>query len=234
MVLHKRVIAPRLVQPPSSASRAVFILLVLAIFAATIFGAFSFGRQVGIGMSKPLIQTTKSECDALSAQLKQQSTVLEQSQRIDRETDRSLSKQIKEAQDEQLALEKEVSFLRRLIQEGGKGILQPKDFKVEETDEPGVFRYNFTVRQLIQDFGRSTGRVEIQVIGRRNGKETVLSLGKLEGSEPLSHRMGFKHFQVFKGLIKIPDDFEPEKLVVAVKPNPPKLIAVSETFLWRY
>jgi len=231
-------IDPKIVRPPSGSARMVFVLAVLATFATAVVGAFTFGRQIGIEMSKPLdkhARMTEAECSALSTQisdLEQQRTALKRSQQIDRETDRNLSKQLKEAQDKRLALEKEVSFLRRLVQDGGSGILQPKDFKVEKTGEPGMFRYSFTIRQLVQGFGRSTGRVEIQVIGKRNGKETTLPLAKLVGSKPLRHKMGFKHFQVFQGLVKVPDNFEPEKLVVEVKPKTRKLIPVSETFPW--
>ncbi|MCB2261709.1 MAG: hypothetical protein LGR52_02025 [Candidatus Thiosymbion ectosymbiont of Robbea hypermnestra] len=230
--------APRIIQPPSGTSRTVFVLSILAAFAAAIVGAFSVGTQVGIETSRPLdkhMRMTASKCNALSEQvsnLEHQSTVLKRSQQIDQEIDRNLSKQLKKAQDERLALEKEVSFLRRLIRKGGSGILQPKDFKVEKTGEPGMFRYNFTIRQLVQDFGRSTGKVEIRVIGKRNGRKATLPLDKLAGSEPPKHKMGFKYFQVFRGLIKIPDNFEPEKLVVEVRPKTSKLIPVSETFPW--
>jgi hypothetical protein len=212
--------------------------LFLVPLGAAIVGAFLFGVQRGQEVAAPLVEqigSVEQERDALSAEvaeLKQQSIVLERSQQIDREAKKTATKQLKEAQDERLALEKEVSFLRRLIQEGGGGILQPKDFKLEQMSEPGVFGYGFTIRQLIPDFGESTGNVEMQLVGKRDGTETTLSLAKLKGSNPKSHKMKFKHFQSFEGTFRVPKDFEPESLVVEIRPKTAKLIPVSETFPW--
>ncbi len=243
MARQRRIETPKIVQSPSGAAHAALILLVLVAFAAAIAGAFSVGKRFRAEEApKPPNEcvstpgdTAGGGCDALATEvsnLKQQGIALKQSQQIDREVNRNLSKQLKEAQDERLGLEKEVSFLRRLIQEGGRGILQPKDLKVEETGKPDEFRYNFTIRQLIQDFGESVGEVEIQVIGWRDGKATALSLDKLKGSDPRKHKMKFKHFQSFQGSIKLPGDFEPEELVVEIKPKTAELIPVSETFPW--
>lgn len=222
------IITPRIVRPANGAARVVVVLLILVALAAAILGAFSMGRQAGVGMLKPLskhMRTAEGGCDALATQvsdLKEQNIVLERSQQIDREVNCNLSKQTKEAQDERLALEKEVSLLRRLVREGGGGILQLRDFELEETEAPGKFRYSFTIRQLVQDFGESTGEIEVQVIGKRDGEETDLSLAKLAGNNRLRHKMKFKHFQKVQGSIKVPDDFKPEKLVVAVKPETDK------------
>jgi len=174
-------------------------------------------------MLEPLaeyMRTVGSERDApfdRISNLKQQNIIFIQSQQIDREVSRNLSRQLKEAQDKQLALEKEVPLLRHLIQEGAGGFLQLKDFKIEATGTPGEFRYGFTVRQLVQGFRESTGKIEIRVIGERG--ETT----------DLYHKMKFNHFQNFQGSIKVPDDFEPERLVIEVKPKTDKITPVSET-----
>ncbi|WP_133510854.1 DUF6776 family protein [Candidatus Thiosymbion oneisti] len=238
---HRGIVTPKIVQPASSAARVAFVLLILVALAAVVIGAFFVGRQTGVGMLKPLGEYMRAaegkcdECDALAAQvsdLKERNLFLKQLQQIDREVNRNLSKQIKEAQDERLTLEKEVSLLRRLVQEGGGGILQLKDFKVEAMGTPGEFRYSFTLRQLVQGFGESTGEIEVRVIGKRNGEGKDLSLDKLVGYDRLRHRMKFKHFQNVQGSVKVPDDFEPEKLIVEVKPETDKMNPVSEIFPW--
>jgi len=235
----RRVVSPRIVPPPRYGLRAFVVLSLLVLVGAAVGVAFFAGVQYGREASVPLIEQIDSieqERDVLSArvaELKQQNIVLERSQQIDREASKTASKQLKDAQDERLAAEKEVSFLRRLIQEGGGGILQPRDFKLEKSDEPGEFGYSFTIRQLIPEFGESTGRVDLKILGTRDGKDVSLSVDKLKGSEPTSHKMEFKHFQSFAGRIRVPDDFDPESLVVEIKPSTSKLIPVSETFPWR-
>lgn len=234
-----RVVSPRIVPPPRYGLRAFFLLLLLLLVGAAVGVAFFAGVQREREASAPLVDqiaAVEQERDALAVdigELKQQIIVLERSQQIDREVNKTASNQLKAAQDEHHAAEKEVSFLRRLIQEGGGGILQPMDFKLEEADQSGEFSYSFTVRQLIPDFGESTGSVDLKITGTRDGKEVSLSLEKLEGSEPVSHKMEFKHFQSVAGHIRVPDDFDPESLVVEIKPSTSKLIPVSETFPWR-
>jgi hypothetical protein len=218
--------------------RALILVLAVLALASAIGGAFVAGVRVERVASKALadnMEAVERERDALALQvteLKQQSIALERSHQIDHEATRALSEQLKAAQDERLALEKDVSFLRRLIQEGGGGILQAKDLKLRETGEPGEFGYSFTVSQLIQDFGESLGNIQIAVVGKRGDKETRLPVGKLVGSKPTSHKMKLKHFQSFEGYIRVPDDFEPEKLVVEIRPETAGLSPVSESFLW--
>jgi hypothetical protein len=223
---------------PTYALRVLTVLSALVVLGVAIGGAFFAGIRLERNASKSLVEEMRAveeERDALSdqvASLKQQGIVLERSHQIDHEASRTLSEQLKMAQDERLALEKEVSFLRRLIREGGGGILQAKDFKLKETDEPGKFGYSFTVTQLIQDFGQSTGNIEIEVVGKRDGEETRLPLGKLKGSTPTNHEMKLKHFQNFEGYIRVPDDFDPENLIVEIKPETAGLIPVNESFPW--
>lgn len=238
MAYRRRVVSPRIVPPPRYGLRFFLTFLLLVAIGAVAVAAFFVGTRFERETSVPLIDrlgVLEEERNALFAtvlDLKQQRIVLERSQQIDREANKIAAKQLKEAQDERLALEKEVSFLRRLMQEGGGGILQPRDFKLETAVEPGSFVYSFTIQQLIPDFGESTGSVEIKVVGKRDGKEITLPLDKLAGSEPERHQMEFKHFQSFAGSIQMPDDIEPENLVVEIKPKTAKLSPVSETFSW--
>ena len=225
-------------RPPKNRRHEPIALFVLVLFGFTVGGAFYAGIRFEREASKPFIESmrvTEQERDALLAQvaeLKQQRIVLERSQQIDREAYGAVSEELKEAQDERLAVEKEVSFLRRLTQDGGGGILQAKDFELIEVGDTGEFGYSFTIRQLIGDFGESVGDVEVKLVGKRDGEETTLPLGKLAGSKPKSHKMKLKHFQTFAGLVRVPDDFEPESLVVEIKPKTVGAVPGSETFPW--
>lgn len=234
----RRVTSPRILPPPRYGLRAFFVFLLLLAVGAAIGAAFFAGAAYEREASLPLVEEVRvveGERDSLAAEvaeLKQQNIRLERSQQIDREASKIAANQLKEAQDDRLAVEKEVSFLRRLIQEGGGGILQPKDFKLKETGEPRRFAYSFTIQQLIPGFGESVGSVEIKVLGKHDGEEQTLTLDKLEGSAPAVHKMEFNHFQSFEGIVQLPEGFEAENLVVEIKPKTAKLIPVSETFPW--
>jgi hypothetical protein len=227
------------IRPPDKGGYLLIALLGLAALGAATGGAFIAGTRFERQAAAPSIESLhriEQERDDLSgqvAELKQQSIVLERSQQIDREACRNLSEELKDVQANRLAAEKEVSYLRRLIREGGGGILQATDLELKETGDPGEFGYSFTVRQLIQDFGESAGDIEIRLLGKREGEETDLSLAELDRADPKKHQMKLKHFQSFAGSFRVPDGFEPENLVVEIKPKTAKLIPASETFPWR-
>ena len=107
-----------------------------------------------------------------------------------------------------------------------------QEFKLFPGDAAGKFGYRFTVTQLIQDFGQSAGNVTLKVAAKRDGKTTTLSLSKLPGSEPKTHKMKFQHFQNFEGILVLPEDVEPENLIIEIKPSTKKLLPLTETFAW--
>jgi hypothetical protein len=238
MMQRVSVASPRIVRQPNYVVRGAFALFAVVGLGILVGTAFFAGVKAERDATKELAERVRKkdqEGQALAgqvAELKEQSILLERSLQIDREANRTVSEQLKTVQDERLAAEKEVSFLRRLIQNGGGGILRPKDFKLKESPQDGQYRYSVTIQQLIQDFGESVGSVDIKVIGKRGGKEVTLPLSELEGSEPKKHKLKLKHFQIIEGMIRIPDDLDPENLVVEISPETPELIPVSETFSW--
>jgi hypothetical protein len=235
MKRRRRLPSPRIVEPQGPWPWLLLTLLLLAALAGSFFtGVFLAGEQARAIEDR--VQVLEEERDGLNeriAVLKQAKIGLERALEIDREANHKAQENLKSAQDERLALEKEVSFLKRLIREGGGGILRVQDFKLERSGEPDAFAYSFTVTQLIQDFGESSGKVQIAVAGKRDGKDATLPLSKLSGSSPTSHKMRFQHFQSFEGQIKVPADFEAENLVVEIKPSTKKLVPVTETFAWK-
>jgi hypothetical protein len=233
MHARRRLASPRIVRPRPTL-RVLAILLVLAAIGAAFAAGVIFSRVQSSAVYARLSAISK-ERDALAAEVsdfKQRSILLERTQQVDREANRGAQEQLKESQDKRLGLEKEVSLLRRLIREGGGGVLQVQDFKLTPTNEPRLFSYSFTVSQLIQDFSESAGTIDIQVAGKQDGKEVTLSLAALKGSKPTSHKMKFQHFQNFDGQIKLPKGLDPVNLVVEVTPTTSKLIPVAETFPW--
>lgn len=224
-------------KPLRRSAGAILHALALILVLGALAGAFLSGLLLGregfdfvSGRAHPLEQERELLSQQLS-ELRQHAIALERAQQVDEETARALRDQLKDAQDQRLALEKEVALLRRLIQEGAKGILQVKDLSLESLG-PQEISYRFTVSQLLPDFGRSEGTVELRVRGQLAGEERTLALTELEGSEPSSHRMGFEHFQGFEGRIRLPIGLEAERLMIDVKPKTKGLFPVTETFAW--
>lgn len=221
-------------------------LLALALYTVLVAGAFWVGFELGLARTQALVVP---ECSALEsahgaavaqiaslqadlAEFKQEGAVLERSRQIERETNRSLQAQLKEAQDERLALIKESSYLKRLVQEGGKGAVRVHDLRLTPAGSARAFRYSFTVTQLISDFGESRGAVQLHLKGVENAKETTLSLEDLPEAAPKHLSLRFEYFQNLSGEFVLPDGFEPRLVTLTIDPEGDLLAGTSEAFPW--
>jgi hypothetical protein len=213
-------------------------LLGLALLALALAGVFWLGFDLGrartgaaaesglatLGQERDSVAGELGRLKESLAALRQESVVLERSRQIERETNRSLQEQLKQAQDQRLALLKEGTYLKRLIQEGGKGAVRVHDLRLTRGADPRSFRYSFTVTQLIAELGESKGTVRLRLDGTRDGQPGVLELGPLP--------MRFEHFQGFEGELRLPPGLEPRTLSVAVEPEGEGLAGSSEAFPW--
>ena len=210
--------------------------VVISLAAGAFWGGFVLGAR-SLGMdSIQALQDLQRERAALTAELvglRQVSIACERTQRIDQERDRSVQEQLKAAQDERLALASEVSSLKRLIRAGGRSVVAVQGLRLAIGEAQREFRYRFTVSQLIEDVGQTSGSIDIKLTGTQNGKDKTLTLKQLKGSQPTKLAMRFDHFQTFEGHLVLPAGFEPRALTVAINPKGDNLIASSETFPWQ-
>ncbi|EIC20560.1 DUF6776 family protein [Thiorhodovibrio frisius] len=221
------------------ASGGAFRLFVTLGWLAVIGTAFVLGYQLAYhDADNTLIEMQQLKADrhqlreALMA-AEERVAGLEQAQSIDREAKRLAQEQLEKLQHERHEYAKQVSALERLIREGGGGVVRVQDFELWETEQPQEFGYRFTVAQLIPEFGQASGQVKLRLKGNTNeGDAVVRTAEQLKGSEPAVHRMNFEFFQNFNGVLKVPDDFQPQTLTVEIEPNVKNLISSSRTYAW--
>lgn len=212
--------------------------MVICLLAAAFGGGFVLGTRSVEAQTVAAVeaeQAMEAERDALRAELaelKQQGIACERFQQIEQEKDRSAQEQLKEAQDERLAMAKEIATLKRLIKSGGSGAVGVQGLRLSAGEGPREFSYSFTVSQLIEDVGETSGKIAIKVSGKQGEKDKSLTLKQMKGSEPTKLAMRFEHFQNFEGRLVLPEGFEPLSLSVDVEPKGDKLIASGETFPW--
>ena len=216
-------------------------IFTLALYAVVVAAAFWVGFDLGQTRGGvPVVPpgpaaATPEQIGGLQdeiAALRQQGVVLERTRQIEQETNRSLQDQLKQVQGERLALVKEATYLKRLIQDGGRGVVRVQDLRLTAGDGARAIRYAFTLTQLIPGFGESQGLVKLSVTGTHKDQERTFDLEQLPGAEPSRLSMRFDHFQSFQGGFSLPDDFEPKLVVVTLVPEGDQLTATSETFPW--
>lgn len=226
--------------------RLWWVLLGLSLGAALASASFAIGFELGLARGRAMVVpglaalmegrnhagVERATLRAEVLKLRQEASVLERSRQIERETNKALQTQLKKAQGERLALVKEGTYLKRLVREGGKGLVHVHDLTLVPGSEPGSVHYSFTATQLIPDMGESKGRVLLQVVGSRAGEEQQFSLRQLPRADPADLTMAFDHFQVFQGDLTLPDGFEPKSLTITIEPEGDQLAGTAETFPW--
>lgn len=230
---------------PDSFRRLSFRFLAAGAFALAFAAIFLIGFELG-GGGAPTAGGGAAAPDALRAHLlnerdtlrallaesERQRVILERASQIDAEARKVLQKELKQAQDARLELERELTYLKRLVQKGGGGAIQVYDVRLMRGAGAQEFLYSFTIAQLVQGFGRSVGRVTLSVVGMRGDKSETLELADLPSADPRRLDMDFEHFQNFQGFIEVPEDFDPESVVVGIEPESKLLLSTSVVFPW--
>lgn len=231
---------------PDSFRRFSYWLLVLAILAvsvaAALWGGFELGRRQATETLRPELETLivqrlalTEERDRLREALtaaQREQVIQERSHQIDREAARALTDRLKQAQDDRLALNRELSYLKRLVQEGGGGAMRIQDLRLATTDDPLAYAYHFTVTQIIPGFGESEGKVRVEIQGRDAEGTSTYDLSKLPSAEPRQLEFKFEHFQTLSGTFELPSDFDPETISIAVDPVSDRLMPTVQSFPW--
>jgi len=158
----------------------------------------------------------------------------ERTGQIDRGAVDKSREEIRQLQDERAELQKQVMFLKGLI-ESGDGPLQVKNFKLtqnEEEEDPRLYNYAFKVTQTITNTGKVKGEIRIRVEGILNGDQVELPLSSLRKDKQKAHKMGFSQFQDINGSLRLPENFKPVSFVAEVRPTGKKLKQVTQMFDW--
>jgi hypothetical protein len=227
-------------------ARTWWRLLALALFALALAGGFWGGFELGktrvAAEVGPELDRLRAERETAAAELgelrskvtdlQQDSVLLERSRQIERETSKALQDQLKLVQDERLELIQDLTYLKRLVQEGGRGAVKVHDLRIEPGGAPDAFSYSFTITQLIQDFGETRGRVLLELTGSSGDEDLVLGLSDLPLADPRELEMGFEHFQTFSGRLALPPGFIPRVLTVTIRPDGEQLAENSSAFPW--
>jgi hypothetical protein len=226
-------------------SYALLILgLALALLLGTLWLGYALGLRHGVapapapvaaGVEETQHTASLAEAAALRealADAQRGRVIAERTLQIDRETTRALQERLKEEQDARLALNREISYLKQLVQDGGRGALRAEDLRVTATEQPRIFRYGFTVTQLATGFGQASGRVRITFEGDDDSGRVRLTLADLPAAEPQVLNVALEHLQTLTGTFTLPEGFVPAAILIDVEPTDERLIETSERFPW--
>jgi len=232
-----RIKTPRIVQS-NGGLRWFGVFFLGALLGAVAWFGFDYGREwagLSAGESSRSVRRLRNAVDELEQErdaLRQQLAALERSSQIDREATRMAQMELVKLQEQRQELEKEVGFLRNLVEEESTGALRIRDFKLASSDKEGEYGYRFTVSQSKEDFGWTKGDVLLKIVGSDESGAKTLGLAQLSTEKEQAHKIKFRHFQNIKGIVRLPEGFTPDSVTVEVRPTVKKLAPISASFDW--
>ena len=223
----------------------VYVWVATAVLTVTLmtaaFALFNRGRQSAIQGWEQLmgqrneLEQKNEELHQLNRDLRQQIAVLERSSEIDRLASLEVRAEFAGLQSELLDLRKELDFYRGIVSPGDVTPgLRIQRFHLEHGDKDGSFVYNLVLTQVKHNERYVRGVVEMDFEGLEDNEVKVIPLARLVKGNAEAVRFKFRYFQNFKGEIRIPDGFRPQRIRIRLKPQgkgqPP---AIEETVEWQ-
>jgi len=244
MVVHSKVIAPRIVQE-NPARRMIWLVLVITGFLLVAWIGYEYGRSEAPapalapapageaisqgGESQQLLSALEQERNTLKSRIAELELDIEGARRALDEARSRIS--ILEAEKSPSDKIPETAKTTQVSDETDS-VLQVEDVYIESTDSDNVFRYRFSVKRSGNSNDRVTGTIWIAINGFSNGEPTRLSLKRVSADRRSFVKMGFTEQQDVEGEVTLPEGFEPKNIMIEAKPYDKKYKETSEKFDW--
>jgi hypothetical protein len=114
-------------------------------------------------------------------------------------------------------LEGEVGFYRRLAgTSGSQEGLAVYELELQTTASPQVYRFVLTLTQNLRRSAIISGTASLELEGTRRDQAVTLKWKDLGTANTNRPEFRFKYFQQLDGYLTIPEDFQPERIRVAL------------------
>ena len=211
----------------------IFILIILLIF----WQLYTFGQRHAeekLVEQKTLIGSLTVQVNDLEIELSALQSAnarLERTSQIDKTAVKEVREQLVKLQEKQSDLIKQMEFYKSVLS-GSVNSLRILRASLKKTNKKKVFRYYLQISKRSKNKKIVSGELILSVSGLINDKLEKIDYKKL-GLERRKQNIKFKHYQIFEGNLKIPDNFIPKKFHVKMIPKS-KLFEITEkTFTWQ-
>ena len=163
--------------------------------------------------------------------LREQLTMLERTQAVDREASDDVRNNLKQLQDEILELREEADFYRGIISPADhQAGLDIQSFKLSSGGEAGLYHYDLVMTQVLANERVVSGAVKLAVQGMQGQKPLTLSFSDISPNNSVSERFQFRYYQKLDGEIRLPEGFVPR--TVQVELTSAGRTPANKTFPW--
>lgn len=175
-----------------------------------------------------------SDLESRNAHLAERVAVLERAQQIDREAYGQLQSSYMHRETKLAALRAELAFYHKVVDPDAGG----DDIKVTATAlKPLTGGRRFLVEFVLSQtptkrYRKREGKVDFRVVGMRDGATSTLDKKALALAEGERLAYSFKYYQLFRGVLTLPDGFEPDELVITVTESGRKKKEADHRIVW--
>jgi hypothetical protein len=213
-------------------------VLFLAVLAGTVLAALDYGKwryifqEMAASAEQKEFWEIRRALERENRGLKERTARLESANRVDEEAYAAVEQDLKTLQGELLDLREEVEFYRSILAStrSGEGLKIQGLTMHELGTGQHRYRYKLVLTHVNKDDKVAAGSVAVTLEGPKGGRSLDLRDIVEPGATDL--KFNFKHFTRFEGVVSIPQDFRPERVLVAVTEEGAKAPRVQRTYDW--
>jgi len=232
--------ASRLVVTSRARLQSRVALALAAVLGLVALGsAFEWGRRAAghdawaTAETRDRLAGRISELDAENEALRWDLALLRTAGRVEQEGYQRVTGDLDDLQSQIAELKEELAFYRGIMSpaDGSTG-LQIQTVQISAGSERGLYRLRLVLVQAGSQNRRQKGTVQVTVEGDQGGKIVRLPIAPLaeDGSD---RRYSFQYFQILRQDVKLPPDFKPRLVEVALQPSRKKDDPITGSFPWR-
>jgi hypothetical protein len=181
-----------------------------------------------------VLQQRHAKVGSENRKLREKVAILERSSQIDRQAAQDVKADLGELEEALQVSREEIEFYRGIISPGDvKSGLRIHRFALEGGAAAGEYHYELVLTQLKRNDRHVSGVVGWRISGQVQGEHAELTLVDVTQPAVKQLKFRFRYFQDLAGSITLPENFEPEKVTLHIKPEGKgKVEPVEQVFDW--
>lgn len=213
-----------------------FIAGVILLLAAVAWMGFLYGDKTHSD-DQQYIADLEIELDELTENVsaKQQALIaIELTAKVDAAALEQTRQQMVDMQKQIYHREKELKLYREMLQDNnGSTGLSVSDFHIERAGKD-LFQYDWVIMQKTHEAKKLRVNASIWVIGNQDGEVKSLALNEIDAEvDDLPIQLKLKYFSINRGLIKLPEGFNPEFVRVTLRYPWIQKLQFDKKFVWQ-
>lgn len=139
---------------------------------------------------------------------------------------------VEELEQQRDSMAKEIEQLKQKVIDL-KGRFVIRDIGIETDGNDGEVGFKVTVSRSVNDGERIQGAMTVSLAGTEDNKDKIYTLDKLTSGKKSEYVLGFRNYQEIKQPLTIPEDFEPDKIIIHIVAENSEMQEFNQEFDWK-